>query len=211
MTQKVAQALDDRKPQSQAPAALAGGIVDLMVFLEDRLEFGRRDAQPRVPDLDPQFSRTAAAADQHAAALSVFEGVREQIADHLLEQTRIAPDGKSARHHVQRQTRRLRMIGQFAPEAVEYIAHGELGGFDLDRPDFDLIDVEQGVQHARHRAERFIDPADQLLLLLPSHFLGQQRLEQGQRLQGLAQIMARRGEKARLGGARRLRLPLCGG
>ena len=77
-------------PRPRPAAALARRIVDLMVFLEDRLEFGRRYAEPGIPDLDPQFSRMAAAAEQNPTMLRVFERVRQQISHHLLEQPRIA-------------------------------------------------------------------------------------------------------------------------
>ena len=90
MAKQFAQALDDRKAQAQAVAALAGGVVELMVFLEDRLQLRRGDADSGVPDLDAQLSAAATAADQHFAALGVFQRVRKQVADHLLEQTRIA-------------------------------------------------------------------------------------------------------------------------
>ncbi|MGA9510467.1 MAG: hypothetical protein WBV55_17745, partial [Candidatus Sulfotelmatobacter sp.] len=46
------------------------------------------------------------------------------------------------------------------------------------------------------------------MLFLACHSLGQRSVKQGERLQGLAQIMARRCEKSRFGRVRRLRLPL---
>ena len=103
------------------------------------------------------------------------------------------------------------MVSQFVPQAVEQVVHGEVDDFRLNGAHFDLIDVEQRIQHARHGAQSFIDAPDQLLRLLPDHLLGQQALEQGERLQWLSQIVARRREKARLGDARQFRLPLGGG
>ena len=50
-----------------------------------------------------------------------------------------------------------------------------------------------------------------LLLLLPDDPLRQQTLKQRERLQRLAQIVARRREKARFGDGRQFRLPLGGG
>ena len=191
-------------------ASLAGGVVQLMVFFEDRLQLRLGDADPGVPDLDAQFSLAATAPDEHLAALGVFQGVRKQVADHLLEQTRIASNGQCAGHHAQREARRLRVIGQFVPEAVEQLVHGEVGCFGLNGAHFDLIDVEQRIQHSRHGAQSFVDAADQLLGLLPDHLLGQQALKQGERLQRLSQIMAGRREKARFGDARQFRLSLGG-
>ena len=101
MAQQIAQALDDRQAQAEAAAAFARGIVDLMIFLEDRLQLRFRDADAGVPDLDAQLSAAAAAAEQHLAALGVFQRVGEQVADHLLEQPGIAADRQAARHHAQ--------------------------------------------------------------------------------------------------------------
>ena len=72
----------------------------------------------------------------------------------------------------------------------------------------DLVDVEQRVQHARHRAQRLVEPREQLLLPLAFHRLGQQSLQQGQRLQRLAQIVAGGGEEARFRHVGQLRLLL---
>ena len=51
MAQQFAQALHDRKTKAEAAAALARGIVELMVLLEDRLKFLVRDADRRYPRL----------------------------------------------------------------------------------------------------------------------------------------------------------------
>ena len=99
----------------------------------------------------------------------------------------------------------MRVTRQFAPEAVEAIVHGEFDHFDFDRPHLTLIDVEQRFQHIRHRAERFLHSPDHFL---PCHLACEQPLQQRKRLQGLAQVLARRGEKARLGDARVFRLTL---
>ena len=83
--------------------------------------------------------------------------------------------------------------------------------FGLNGAHLDLIDVEQRVQHARHRAQSFVDASDQTLGFVAFHLLGQQALKQSERLQRLSQIVARRRQKARLGDGRQFRLPLGGG
>ena len=40
---------------------------------------------------------------------------------------------------------------------------GKLDHFGLDGAGLDLVDVEQRVQHARHGAQRLVEPRDQLL------------------------------------------------
>ena len=96
VAQQAAQALDDGQPEAEAAAALARGVVELVVFLEDGLQLGFGNADPGVSDLDAQHSLAAAAAEQHLAALGVFQGVGQQVADHLLQQARIAGDRKTA-------------------------------------------------------------------------------------------------------------------
>ena len=98
MAEQFAQAFDDREAQAQALASLAGGVVHLMVFVEDRPQLRLGDADPGVPDLDAQFALASSAPDEHPAALGEFQGVRQQVADHLLEQTRIASNGQGAGH-----------------------------------------------------------------------------------------------------------------
>src|SRR5664280_808519 len=112
-----------------------------MVFLEDHLQLGRRDADSGVPDLDAQLSATATTTDQNLAALRVFEGVRKQVADHLLEQARIAANELRARQYAQGEARRLRVIGQLVPEAIEQLIHRDVRCFGLNGADLDLIDV----------------------------------------------------------------------
>ena len=43
------------------------------ILYEMDFEFGRRNAQTRIPDLDPQFPLTASAADQYAAAATLYQ------------------------------------------------------------------------------------------------------------------------------------------
>ncbi len=60
MAQQLPQALHDGEAQAQAPAPFAGGIVELMVLVEDRFELVLGDADSGVPDLDAQHSLRAA-------------------------------------------------------------------------------------------------------------------------------------------------------
>ena len=49
MAQQISQALHDREAEAEAAASFARGIVELMVFLEDRLKFLVGDADCRCP------------------------------------------------------------------------------------------------------------------------------------------------------------------
>ncbi len=104
----------------------------------------------------------------------------------------------------------MRVVGQFLPQAVEQVVHGDVDDFRLNGARFDPIDVEQRIQHARHGAQSFIDAFDQLLSPFTDDSLRQQALEEGEALQWLSQIVARRCEKARLGDVRQFGLTLGG-
>ena len=103
------------------------------------------------------------------------------------------------------------MVSQFLPKAIKQAVHRNVGDFRLNGTNFDLVDVEQRIQHARHGAQCVIDAPDQLLSLFVNDSLRQQALEEGEGLQRLSEIVARRGEKARLCNARQFSLTLGGG
>ncbi len=113
-------------------------------------------------------------------------------------------------HGTTRSARRLAccVIGEFVPQPDEQIVDRETDEVGADGARLDLVDVEQRVQHARHRGQRFVEPPDKLLGLLSLDRLGQQPLNQGQRLQRLAEVMARGGKKARFCQIGQFRLPL---
>ena len=164
MAQQIAQALHDGETEAEAAAPFARGIVELMVLLEDRLKFLVGDADSGVPDLDAQHSLAPTATEQHLAAPGVFQRVRKQVADHLLEQARIAADRKAARDHAQGKPLCLRVIGELIPSTGRSRSLiGKSNHFGADGAGLDLVYVEQRVQHARHGAQRLVEPRDQLL------------------------------------------------
>ena len=67
---------------------------------------------------------------------------------------------------------------------------------------FELIDVEQRVQHSRHDADRCIETLQQRLRFRRVGFFGQQSLQKPDGLQRLSQIMAGGGEETRFGDIR---------
>src|SRR4029078_1029644 len=64
-------ALDDRQTKTEA-GRRPGAFGQAMEFLEDLTLLRGRNADAGVPDVDPQASAPAAAADQHAALGGVF-------------------------------------------------------------------------------------------------------------------------------------------
>src|SRR5690606_2214626 len=92
----ITQPFDDGETQPKAQAAVAGRIVELMKLLENLpgLVHGKADAG--VEHLDADDSRPPPASKQQFPAARVLEGVRDQIADHLIEETRVASSEETA-------------------------------------------------------------------------------------------------------------------
>ena len=97
MAQQVCHALHDGETETEAVAAVARGIIELMELFEDRLELFFGNAVAGIPHLDSQLVTAPPAAEQDFTLIGVFYRVREQVADHLLEQPRIAAHLQAAR------------------------------------------------------------------------------------------------------------------
>ena len=110
------------------------------------------------------------------------------------------------------------MVGELGSKAIEQGADLKLDDIRTDDPRLELVDVEQRIQHARHRAERLLELRDQPGAALVLDPLSQYPAQQAECLQRLAQVMAGGGEEARLseigslrhklGGLQRLARPL---
>ena len=90
VAQQLCQALHDGKTEAKALAALTRWIFELMELLENRLKLLFRNADSGIPNLDAQLVAAPPTAEQDLALIGIFDRVREQIADHLFEQARIA-------------------------------------------------------------------------------------------------------------------------
>ncbi len=128
----------------------------------------------------------------------------------MLEQARVASDIQPAGNRAQFQSLRRRLIGELVLQAQQQIPDREGHRFGADRPFLDLIDVEQGVQHAGHGVQGIAQLADLLGRDLALGAFGQEPLEQGEGLQRLAKIVAGGGQEARFGGVGQFRLLLGG-
>ena len=209
MAQQPSQALDDGQPQPQPAATLARRVADLMILVEHCLQLGRGDADAGVPDLDQQRGALPAAAQQHPAAFGILDRVRQQVAQHLLQQPRVGADRRAARHDAQREALRPGMESELAVQPVQQRPDAALHHLGLHDASLDLVQVQQGVQHAGHGAQGFVQACDQPDGLVARDGPGQQPLQQRQRLQRLAQVVAGRGQEAGLGEVGRIGPLLC--
>ncbi len=126
MAQQISQTLHDRQPEAKTAAAFARGIVELMVFLEDRLKL--LSGMP-MPVSQTSMLSTPARRRQPSSTLPClvyFSAFDEQVADHLLQQARIAVDRQAARRRrANAMPLRLRVIGELVPQPVKQIVDGK--------------------------------------------------------------------------------------
>ena len=71
-----------------------------MIFLKNRLEFRIWNADPGVPDLDSQHVPVPPAPQQDLATQRIFDGVGQQIADHLFQKSVVGEDEEAAGQHM---------------------------------------------------------------------------------------------------------------
>src|SRR5689334_1868488 len=128
-----------------------------MELAENRCELLFGNTDPGVPDLDTQLVATPPAAEQDFAFIGVFHRVREQVADHLLEQTGIAAHAEAARNDAPAEAVRCCMKAELRPQMLEHGIDREINHLSADDPSLELVDVEERVQHARHRADGFVE------------------------------------------------------
>ena len=170
MAQQIAQTLDDGKPEAEAAAAFARGVVELMVFLEDRLQVRRRGCRCRCPrprcSAFPRRRRQPSSTLPRLVYFSAFESRLRIICSSRRGSLSIErPHGTTRRARLLR----LRVVGELVPQPVKQIVDRETDHFGVNGARFDLVDVEQRVQHARHGAQasrRAARPAPLRLLAL---------------------------------------------
>src|ERR1700691_3173697 len=207
MTEQNAQALHNGETEAQPAIALARRVVELMILAKNCAKFLGRNANAGIPHFYAERCFAAPASQKQSATFGIFQRIRKQIADHLPEQARIAAYLQPARYNAQCDVLRLRKENELVREIVEQIIDLEPRHIGLDRAGLDLVDIEQSVQHLRHGAQCFVQPRDQSYRPVALDGLGQQSLQQRQRLERLTEVMARGSEKSRLCNVGELRLP----
>ena len=125
MAKQIPQALHDGQAEAEATAALARGIVELMVLLEDRLKFLIGNADAGVPDLDAQHAlrrRQPSSTLPRLVYFNAFESRLRIICSSRRGSLRIE---QAARDDAQVKLLRLRVIGELVPQPVEQVVDRE--------------------------------------------------------------------------------------
>ena len=117
MAEHIAQALDDRQAEPKATPGLTGFVSNLMILVEYGLQFRGRNADSAVPNLHAHGAFTSSTTEQDFARLGELQRVREQIADHLFEQARVASQDERAGDDAQAQGLCLGVIIEFVAQS----------------------------------------------------------------------------------------------
>src|ERR1700733_401470 len=111
--------MHDGQAKAEAPATLSRSVIELMILLEDNPKRLFGDANSGVPDFDAQHASVPAAAYQLLSTFGVFQRVRNQIADHLLQQPGIAANRQAALDDSEGKPLRLRVIDELVPQLIQ--------------------------------------------------------------------------------------------
>src|SRR4026209_589079 len=84
-------------------------------------------------------------------------------------------------------------------QRVKYIVDWKIAYRGTNNSGFELIDIEEAVQHIGHGLQRVADADNRLARLAVANLLRQCRLQYFHGLQWLTQIMARRGGESGIG------------
>src|SRR5260370_17250090 len=112
-----------------------------MELAENRCEFLFGNADPGVPDLETQLVAAPPAAEQDLALIRVFHRVREQVADHLLEQAGIAAHAEAARADAPGEAMRCCVKAGLRSQMLEHCLRQEIHPLSADETRLHLFYV----------------------------------------------------------------------
>src|SRR6185295_10525713 len=131
--------------------------------------------------------------------MRVLDRIGDEVAQDLPNERRIRVDAVGGGLHREMQSLAARKSCELSPQLLKQAGDVEIGNVGFDGTGFELADVEERIQQARHGADR------KLLLLERIHRIGtaheptQRAVQEPEGLQRLAQVMACCSEKAALG------------
>ena len=159
---------------------------------------------PESIDVDANGRAAPSRAEHDASGRRVAHGIGEEVAEHALEQHRVGHDGHARRHDAKRESRRLRLRREVGGESGEKRLQGDCCRRGPQRSGFELRQIEKLREQMLERLHRRADARDQRRDAGVAHSCRERGGEKPHRVQRLAQIVARSGEKLALGEARGL-------
>ncbi len=159
---------------------------------------GRRNAGPGIPDLDAHAVAAPAAGQLDAAVVGVTHGIGEEVLQNPAQHQRVRQYGDVAdakgEHQALCARQRLHIEGQRG----EQLARRNRLLRRLHHAGLEPRDVEDRLQHLLDAVERVLDLIGDAAGFCRVAAIRQCRERQPRRVQGLQQIVADGGEKARL-------------
>ena len=196
-------AAHDRQPEPDALAPVALGVVELHELLEHALARLGRDARSGVDHLHVERAPGARdGAHAHLAGRGVAQRVAQQVAQQAPEQDRIGVQRRLGRLGPQGEPPRARLRQELLDESVQQRRQRDRLQRRPQRPGIEPGDVQDRLEQLLERPDRAIDHERRVLVLAAARARAQGRRVQPERVQRLAQVVARRGQEARLGEVR---------
>ena len=156
MVEHARQPLDDRETQAKA-ARDPRALFEAVEFLEDLAALERGDADTGVVDPDLQPLAAAAAADQHAAARGVFDGVGNKILQQPAQQRAVGLHRQRAGHEDELQPLGARDRRELDLQRAHQIGHLEARDRRRHRAGIEPGDVKQCAENLLDRFQRVVD------------------------------------------------------
>src|ERR1700730_14950318 len=126
MTEQLGKPVDDGEAQTQS-AARPAPFLDLNALPENLPPLIRRNATAGIPHLDPHAISAPATANQDAAAIGIFDGIGNEIAENPAEQLRIASCRQTCRHDSEAETLLRRLHRKRIVDDVEQVTNADGG------------------------------------------------------------------------------------
>jgi hypothetical protein len=191
-------ALDDGEAESVAVARAVGRYADLIELVEDQRDLIRGNSDAGVAHFDAQPRRRPLASQLHRSLLRVFHRVGEQVSQQLGDERGIGMDFDRRTMHGEVQSLGGGEPGEVATYDLEERRDRKIGERERDRAGLELADVEQRIEQPRHRVYRLLLLREDFEALRILEHAAESAVQQPERLQGLAQIVARRREEPAL-------------
>ncbi len=179
---------------------------ELDEFVEDRLLLMRRDPDPGIQDLEAHALLFVEAAQAHDAGARIADRVADEILQHLPQEVAVAADDLLAILDDELDTLGPGLRLERGAHAAEHRADREIAQVRHDRAGLELAHVEERVHQLRHRRERLRLGRERRPRPRIRGQPLQRFVEQIQRLQRLAQVVARRREERALRAVRTIGL-----
>ena len=158
------QPFDDRQAKAEA-ARDPRALFEAVELLEDLAALGHGNADAGVVDADLQRLPVAAAADQHAPARGIFDGVGDEILQQPPQQRAVGLHRQRAGHEGQLQPLGAGDRRELDLERAHQVGHLEARDRGRHRAGIEPRDVQQRAENLLDRLQRVVDVLDQARIL----------------------------------------------